>query len=122
MIDRALGSLFKVVTDEAARNPAFAGRMEEALGKFAQDYAAKRLAERQVGDFHPHIEFKKGTPEEFRARLMKFDAQGLRIVIEKHNLDPASALSARAAKKALVDHVFEAASKRAERDARLFEY
>ncbi len=122
MIDRALSSLFKVVTDEAANNPAFGKKLEDSLAKFGQDLAERRMAERNVGEFHPFIEFKKGTPEEFEARLAKFDVKELRVVIEKHHLDPANLLKGRGTKKILVAQILAAAAKRAERDAKLFEY
>jgi hypothetical protein len=122
MIDKALASVFKVVTDEAANNPAFGKRMEEALGKFAVDYVERRRAERRIGEFHPLVEFRKGTPEEFGARLAVFDATELKMIIQKHHLDPANTLKGKGAKKALAAHILAAAKKRAERDAKLFEY
>ena len=122
MIDKALGSLFKVVTEEAAANPAFAQRLEDSLAKFAEDHVAARRAGARIGDFHPFIEFRKGTPEDFRKRLGGFDATELRMIVGKHHLDPAGVLKPRASRKALVEHLFAAAQKRAERDAKLFEY
>lgn len=122
MIDKALAGVFKVVTEEAAANPAFGKRMEDVLARFAKDHAEKQLAERRIGDFHPLLEFRKGTPEEFEARLMKFDARELRAIIDRHHLDPAQALKGRAAKKVMAAHILQAARKRAERDAKLFEY
>lgn len=122
MIDKSLAAIFKVVTDEAANNPAFAKRIEEALAKFAREHAEKQLAERRIGDFHPFIEFKKGTLQEFEARLMKFDAKELRAIVEKHHLDPAQSLKGKTPKKALAAHIVQAARKRSERDAKLFEY
>lgn len=122
MIDKTLSGMFKVVTDEAANNPAFGRKLEDALAKFGQELAERRMAERSVEGFHPFIEFKKGTPEEFEARLMRFDAKELRVLVQKHGLDPANTLKGKGAKKALVVHVLEVAKKRAERDAKLFEY
>lgn len=122
MIDKALAAVFKVVTEEAAANPAFGKRMEEALAKFAVDYVESRRAERRIGEFHPLVEYRKGTPEEFEARLAAFDATELRMIIRKHHLDPANTLKGKAAKKALAAHILAAARKRAERDAKLFEY
>lgn len=122
MIDKTLSSMFKVVTDEAVNNPAFGKRLEESLAKFGQELAERRLAERNVGEFHPFIEYRKGSPEEFEARLAKFDVKELRVIVQKHHLDPANTLKGKGAKKALVAHILEAARKRAERDAKLFEY
>jgi hypothetical protein len=121
MIERTLAGLFKVVTDEAAQNPAFAQKLEDALARFADDYAERRRAEREVGDFHPFIEFRKGA-DAFRDRLASFGAGELRLIVERHNLDPARTLKPKASKKALADHIFAAAEKRAARDAKLFEY
>lgn len=122
MIDRALAGVFKVVTDEAAANPAFGKRMEDVLAKFAKDYAERQLAERKVGEFHPFIEFKKGTPEDFLARLGKFDAQELRVIVDRHHLDPAQTLKGKVSRKKLAEHILAAAQKRSQRDAKLFEY
>jgi hypothetical protein len=122
MIEKTLSGLFKVVSEEAATNAAFASKLEGSLAKFAEDFQASRRVEAAVGDFHPFIEFKKGTPEEFKARLAKFGAPELRLIVKNHGLDAAGELPAKAAKKALVEHVFTAAQKRAERDRKLFEY
>ncbi len=122
MIDKTLAGMFKVVTEEAAANPAFGKKLEDSLSKFANDLAERRMAERNVGEFHPFIEFRKGPPEEFEARLMKFDAKELRVIIEKHHLDPAALMKSKTAKKALAAHILQAARKRSERDAKLFEY
>jgi hypothetical protein len=122
MIEKALAGVFKVVTEEAGANPAFARKLEQALAKFAEDFVEKQNAENRVGDFHPFIEFRKGTPAEFEARLLKFDASDLRLIVDKHHLDPAAVLKPRASKKILTAHILNAAQKRAERDAKLFEY
>jgi hypothetical protein len=113
--------MFKVVTEEAANNPAFGKRLEDALAKFGQELAERRIAERSVEGFHPHIAYKK-NPQEFASRLEKFDAKELRVVIDRHGLDPAATLKGKAAKKVLAAHILAAAQKRAERDAKLFEY
>ncbi len=122
MIDKTLSSMFKVVTDEAVNNPAFGRKLEDALAKFGQELAERRMAERNVGEFHPYIEFKKVAPEEFEARLLKFDVKELRVIVQKHHLDPANLLKGKGTKKGLAAHILEAARKRAERDAKLFEY
>jgi len=122
MIDKVLANIFRIVTEEAANNPAFGKRLEETLAKFAKDHAERRLAENRVGEFHPLLEYRKTSPTDFEARLMKFDAQELRIIVQKHHLDPANTLKGKGAKKVLVAHIFAAAQKRAERDAKLFEY
>ncbi len=122
MIEKMLASMFKVVTEEAAANPEFARKLEVSLAKFADEYIEGRDAGRRVADFHPYIEFRKRTPEEFRTCLMSFDGNELKLIVEKYRLDPAATLKAKTAKKALVDHIFAAAQKRTERDAKLFEY
>ncbi len=121
MIDRALANMFKVVTEEAATNPAFGKKLEESLAKFGQDLADKRMAERSIDGFHPLAEYKK-DPASFEARLAKFDVKELRALIAHHHLDPAGTLKGKGAKKVLATHIIEAARKRAERDAKLFEY
>lgn len=121
MIDRALSNMFKVVTEEASTNPAFGKKLEDALAKFGQELAEKRMAERNIENFHPLVEYKKDTAG-FEARLAKFDAKELRALIDRHHLDPASTLKGKGAKKVLAAHIVEAARKRAERDAKLFEY
>lgn len=121
MIERALSGLFKVVTEEAAANPAFGKKLEDSLAKFGQDLAEKRMAERSIENFHPFVEYRKDAAA-FEARLAKFDAKELKALIERHHLDPAATLKGKGAKKVLAAHVLEAAKKRAERDAKLFEY
>ena len=59
MIDRALASVFKVVTEEAAANPAFGKKLEDTLAKFGQELAEKRMAERSIENFHPLVEYRK---------------------------------------------------------------
>jgi hypothetical protein len=122
MIDKTLSGLFRVVTEEAAHNPAFAQKLEDALGEFSEAWVERRKAERSVADFHPFIEFRKDTPEAFRRRLDGFGPGELRLIVEKHGLDPARTLKPKAAKKAVVELIFTAAEKRAARDAKLFEY
>lgn len=122
MIEKALPGLFRAISDEAASNPAFARRLEESLAKFAEEFGQSRLAEQAIASFHPLIEYKKATPEAFLVRLLKFDARELRLLVEKHNLDPSGSLKPKSPKKALAEHVLAAAARRAERDARLFEY
>jgi hypothetical protein len=121
MIDRALSNMFKVVTEEAVANPAFGKKLEDVLAKFGHELAEKRLAERNIDGFLPKVEYKK-DPVAFEARLAKFDAKELRALIDKHHLDPANVLKGKGAKKALAAHLLEAAKKRSERDAKLFEY
>jgi hypothetical protein len=122
MIDKTLAGMFKVITDEAAANPAFGKKLEEHVAKFGQELAERRLAEKRIGDFHPFIEFRKGSHEDFEAKLSKFGALELRIIIDKHHLDPANTLKGKGAKKALIALIASAARKRSERDAKLFEY
>lgn len=122
MIDRALNGLFKTVAEEAAGNPAFARRLEDSLAKFAEDFVERRRAEKRVGDFHPFIALKKEGETNFRVLLAQFDAAELRLIVTRHNLDAANTLKPKASKKALIELIVAAASKRLERDARLFEY
>jgi len=121
MIDKTLSAMFKVVTEEAAANPAFGKRIEDSIAKFGQELAEKRRAERNVGEFHPFIEYKKSA-QELEARLGRFDARELRVIIEKHHLDPANTLKGKGTKKTLVAHILATARKRHERDEKLFEY
>ncbi len=121
MIDRALSNMFKVVTDEVAANPAFGKKIEDVMAKFGQQLADKRTAERSIEGFLPLVEYKKDAAA-FEARLAKFDTKELRALVDRHHLDPANVLKGKGAKKVLVAHVLEAAKKRAERDAKLFEY
>lgn len=123
MIEKALESLFDVVRNEAATNAAFARKLEDSLLKFAEELTAQRRAEAVVGEFHPHIEYKRVSAEAFRERLQKFDLRELRLIIANHGLDPSRALQgARVSKKRLVEAIEAASAKRAERDAKLFQY
>ncbi len=121
MIDRALSNMFKVVTEEASANPAFGKKLEDVMAKFGQELAEKRMAERNIDGFLPLVEYKRDAAA-FEVRLATFDAKELRAIVERHHLDPANVLKGKGAKKALIAHVLEAARKRAERDAKLFEY
>lgn len=121
MIDRALATVFRVITDEAASNPSFGRKLEDALAKFGRELAERRAAEQNVEGFHPHIEYRKSASE-FEARLAKFDVRELRVIIDMHGLDPANTLGGRAVKKALAAHILATVQARARRDARLFEY
>ncbi len=121
-IDKALGLIFKATIDEAASNRDFAIRIEDALGRFAEGYIERRRAEKKIEGFHPFIVYRKGAPEAFVAALQTFDAVELKLIVDRHGLDPAKSLKARPSRKVLVDLIVAAARKRAERDARLFEY
>jgi hypothetical protein len=122
MMDRTLSSLFKVIAEEAAVNAAFAMRLESSLSRFAEEHVEKRRAEDRVGAFHPLIDYRKSSPEAFSARLDGFGPAELRLIIDRHHLDPSGTLKARASKKALAEFILAAARTRAERDARLFDY
>ncbi|MEZ5937052.1 MAG: hypothetical protein R3C52_02395 [Hyphomonadaceae bacterium] len=121
-IDKALGIIFKETMDEAAQNAAFARKIQEALGKFADGYMERRKAEKKIAGFHPFIEYKKSTPEAFVAALQPFEVVELKMIVERHGLDPAKTLKGKSSRRALVDLIVSAAKKRAERDAKLFEY
>jgi hypothetical protein len=121
MIERALAGLFKVVTEEAAQNPAFARRLEDALDRFAESHVERRRAERNVEGFHPLLDYAR-EPEGFEGRLARFDVAELKLLIEMHNLDPSRSLGAKTSKRALTAHIASAAMKRTQQDARLFEY
>lgn len=121
MIDRTLTNLFRVVTEEAAANPAFGARLEDVLTKFSGELAEKRLMERNIENFHPLVEYRKDAAA-FEARLAKLGAPELRALIARHHLDPGGALKAKTPKKALAAHILEMARQRASRDAELFEY
>lgn len=121
-IDKALGLIFKATIDEAAANREFAVRIEDALGKFAEGYIDRRRAEKKIEGFHPLIAFKKTTPEEFVASLQRFDAIELKLIVDRHGLDPSRTLKPRPSRRVLVDLIVDAARKRAERDGKLFDY
>jgi hypothetical protein len=122
MMDRTLSSLFKVIEEEAGGNAAFAARLEASLSRFAEDHVQRRRAEDRVGTFHPLIDYRKSAPADFAARLDGFSPVELRLIIERHHLDPSATLKSRSSKKALTEFILSAARARAERDARLFEY
>jgi hypothetical protein len=121
-IGEALPGLFRAVTEEAAANPGFAARLEEALAEYAEAFVERRRAERRIAGFHPVVEARHQDEEALRQRLGGFDTLELRMIVEAHGLDPARILKARSSKKALVEHVLKAARRRVQRDAQLFEY
>lgn len=121
MIEKAIANLLKVVSAEAASNPGFALKLEEALDKFAHDYVERRRDERVIGGFNPFVEYKR-SPAEFAEKLARFDRRQLAAIIEKHNLDPARSVRASTPKKQLFEMISVAAEKRAQRDAKVFDY
>ena len=84
MIEKALGGVFKVVTAEAAANPAFARRIEDALGKFAESYVERRRAESAVSNFHPFIAYRNAQPDDFKSQVAKFSVAELRLIVERN--------------------------------------
>jgi hypothetical protein len=122
MIERALRRLFEVVADEAATNAAFARKLEDTLGPFAERYVENRRIEREIDGFHPFVEYRKGTPEAFVARLNRFSPQALKAIIDFHQLDKTGEITGQSSKRRMVAAVVAAAEKRAARDQKLFEY
>ena len=122
MIVSALNRLFRVVADEASVNPAFAAKLEASLSVFAETHVRKAAAEARVGDFHPIVHFRKTGEQAFLRDISRYSAEELRLMIQRHNLDPTGALKRRASRKALVSHIAQSVRKRVERDGRLFDY
>jgi len=122
MIVKALNQLFRVVADEASVNPAFAAKLEASLSAFAETHVRRSAAEARVGEFHPIVHFRKTGEETFVKDISRYSADELRLIIQRHNLDPTGALQRRASRKAIVSHIAQSVRKRVERDGRLFEY
>ncbi|MEM6626909.1 MAG: hypothetical protein AAF719_09425 [Pseudomonadota bacterium] len=121
-MEKALKKLFAVITEEAASNVAFSRKLEDAMGAFAETYQKDRKIEREIEGFNPLVALKALGAESFHKRVGGMSAPALKLLIQKHNLDPSGALQGRASKAKLVDAIVGAAEKRAARDAKLFEY
>jgi len=121
MIDRALNAIFRVISEEAVRNPAFGKKIEDALVMVSQELAEKRLTERSIEGLNPLVEYRRDAAG-LEARLARLDAKALKALVLQHRLDPAGTLKGAATKRMLIAHIVEAARRRAVRDASLFDY
>ncbi len=121
---RTLHRLHRAVRLEVKRNPVFAARLEYAL----RGYAQPELSEDPDGEdvapapvINPTALLGKGGEVALRAALADCDDGAIRALLAEHNLDPAG-LAAAFNGADLRDHVVTQATKRIERDKKLFDY
>ncbi|HWA21541.1 MAG TPA: hypothetical protein VG735_03990 [Caulobacterales bacterium] len=140
-LNRALAELFKVVREEAAGNPAFALKLEEALSVYRPSKALKQAAKARlrpkpaapapaepVGQEEPaapginpiSIYTNQGEAA-LRMALAAPSRAALAALVEEHNLDPAGQADG-ADRDGLVEQIVAQAKKRVERDSKLFDY
>ncbi|ACT59534.1 hypothetical protein [Hirschia baltica] len=122
MIEKSLKSLFGIVADEAARNRAFARKLEDEILKQAKDVTKARELEEQVTGFNPNVVFKEAGAEGLKFALKNRSIAALKKIVERHNIDPSNQLGSRPTRGKIVEIILIAADKRAKRDAKLFEY
>ena len=122
MMQKALNSLFGVISSEADRNQAFAADLQEAIIKMAAQFDKSNLIDRKVKGFNPFAAFKEGGREGMTKILNKETSEVLKAMVRMHNADPTGALGGKARKADLVEAMVSLAEKRAARDAKLFDY
>ena len=122
MMEKALNSLFGVVSAEAERNQAFAGELQEVIIKLASQFDKNNLIEKRVKAFNPFAVFKASGRDGMTKELSKETADVLRIMVKLHNADPAGQMGVRPKKADLVEAMVSMAERRAKRDAKLFDY
>jgi hypothetical protein len=147
-LNRALGELFKVIREEAAANPEFALRLEEALGFYKPSARRKQAAKAklkrpveppkqavrargEIGQetvpaapaLNPISLYTREGEAALRRELEGevYSREALAALVAEHNLDPAGEAAA-ADKPALVEQIVVQARKRVERDQKLFDY
>jgi hypothetical protein len=93
----ALRAIFRLIIDEAERNPEFAERLDSALQQLPRPVAARIATtserrpaanRRRPGVLNPFEVFKESGPEELRARLNTLDVERLKDIIAEHGMDP----------------------------------
>jgi hypothetical protein len=140
-LNRALAELFKVVREEAAGNPGFALKLEEALSVYRPSKALKQAAKARlrpkppapvpdepVGQEEPaapginpiSIYTNQGEAA-LRTALAAPSREALAALVAEHNLDPAGEADG-ADRDGLVEQIVVQARKRVERDSKLFDY
>lgn len=144
-LNRALAELFKVVREEAAGNPAFALKLEEALNVYRPSKALKQAAKARlkprpaasepapapvepVGQeapaapgINPISIYTNQGEAALRTALAGPSREALAALVEEHNLDPAGEADG-ADRDGLVEQIVAQAKKRVERDSKLFDY
>jgi hypothetical protein len=144
-LNRALTELFKVVREEAAGNPAFALKLEEALSVYRPSKALKQAAKARLkpmpvapgpapAPVEPAEQEEPAAPginpisiytsqgeAALRTALAEPSREALAALVEEHNLDPAGEADG-ADRDGLIEQIVSQARKRVERDSKLFDY
>lgn len=121
-MQKALNTLFGVISAEAERNQAFAGELQDVIIKLADQFGKANMVERRVKAFNPFAVFKAEGRDGMEKQLNKESAEVLRAMMRLHNADPAGGLGPRPRKADMVEALVSLTEKRAERDAKLFDY
>lgn len=89
-LKKALNDLVRVVSDEAARNPEFASKLEEALGikEKPAKQAAARAANRRAPALLDPIELAREGETALRAKLNELTLDQLKDVVADYGMDP----------------------------------
>lgn len=145
-LNRALAELFKVVREEAAGNPEFALKLEEALSVYRPSKALKQAARAKLKPqsapppvapapaivepipeapvapaINPISIFANQGEAALRSALAEPSREALAALVAEHNLDPAGQAEG-ADRDGLIEQIVAQAKKRVERDSKLFDY
>ena len=122
MMQQALNSFFGVITSEAGRNPGFATELQSAILKMSDQIDKSNLVQNQAREMNPFALFKTDGRDGMEKALNGQKVDVLRTMVKLHNADPAGLLGNKGKKGELVEAMVKLAERRAERDARLFNY
>ena len=146
-LNRALAELFKVVREEAAGNPAFALKLEEALSVYRPSKALKQAAKARLRPkpaapaaapapapvepveqeapaapgINPISIYTNQGEAALRTALAAPSREALAALVAEHNMDPAGQAEG-ADRDGLIEQIVAQARKRVERDSKLFDY
>jgi hypothetical protein len=89
-LKKTLNDLVRVVTDEAAKNPEFANRVEEALGitEKPAKQPASRSANRRAPAVLDPIELAREGEAALRAKLSDLSLEELKDIVSDYGMDP----------------------------------
>jgi hypothetical protein len=119
--EKTIKALAAVVWQEVERNPAFAKRVEDALGNFAIEFKARRDDEKAAGSISLSALMQEGGEEAVRKKVSKLKLSALRLVVSMNNLDPSGTLTKGGKKAAFIDIIVDGASRKQKRKS-AFDY
>lgn len=120
-IKRALAALVNVVAEEAAKNPGFMRRLEEALSTAkpvdkkpsAAEADKKRKGGRRPAALLDPIELVRSGEDVLRAKLAELDLDRLIDIVAQFGMDPSKLVMKWKDRDRVIDHIVERSSARA---------